>query len=91
MLVYNKGTQVRDLLGNVYKNVQSREYSGAEGGAAQFYPAEYTIGKRWTARYHVKGKGQKNGRLNTCSRSSASEGHGAGRRIRRVQSRGPGP
>jgi len=56
MLVYNKGTQVRDLLGNVYKNVQYGEYSGAEGGAAQFYPAEYTIGKRWTARYHVKGK-----------------------------------
>jgi hypothetical protein len=56
MLVYNKGTQVRDLLGNVYKNVQYGEYSGAEGGAAQFYPAEYTIGKKWTARYHVKGK-----------------------------------
>jgi hypothetical protein len=56
MLVYNKGTQVRDLLGNVYKNIQFGEYSGAEGGAAQFYPAEYTIGKKWTARYHVKAK-----------------------------------
>ena len=56
MLVYNKGSQVRDLLGNVYKNVAYGEYSGAEGGAAQFYPAEYTIGKKWTARYHVKGK-----------------------------------
>jgi hypothetical protein len=56
VLVYNKGTQVRDVLGNVYKNVQYGEYSGSEGGAAQFFPAEYTIGKRWTARYHVKGK-----------------------------------
>jgi hypothetical protein len=55
-LVYNKGREVRDLLGNVYKNVAYGEYSGAEGGAAQFYPAEYTVGKRWTARYRVKGK-----------------------------------
>ena len=55
-LVYNKGTQVRDLLGNVYKNFAYGDYSGAEGGAAQFFPAEYAIGKKWTARYHVKGK-----------------------------------
>lgn len=55
-VVYNKGRVVRDLLGNVYKNIAYGEYTGAEGGAAQFYPAEYTIGKRWTARYHVKGK-----------------------------------
>jgi uncharacterized caspase-like protein len=55
-VVYNKGRVVRDLLGNVYKNIAYGEYTGAEGGAAQFYPAEYSIGKRWTARYHVKGK-----------------------------------
>ncbi len=56
MLVYNKGTQVRDLLGNVLKNDRYGEYTGAEGGAAQFYAAEYTVGKKWTARYRVKGK-----------------------------------
>jgi hypothetical protein len=55
-LFYNQGTQVRDLLGNVFKNVSYGEYSGAEGGAAQFFPAEYSIGKKWTARYHVNGK-----------------------------------
>jgi len=56
MLVFNRGTEVRDLLGNIYKNSTYGEYSGAEGGAAQFYAAEYTVGKRWTARYNVKGK-----------------------------------
>jgi hypothetical protein len=55
-LVYNKGSQVRDLMGNVYKNVSYGEYAGSEGGAAQFYTAEYSIGKKWTARYKVKGK-----------------------------------
>ncbi len=55
-LIFNKGAQVRDLLGNVYKNIAYGEYSGEEGGAAQFLPAEYTVGKKWTARYHVKGK-----------------------------------
>ena len=56
VVVYNKGREVRDLLGNVYKNVAYGEYSGSEGGAAQFYAAEYAVGKRWTARYRVKGK-----------------------------------
>ncbi|MDB5808784.1 MAG: peptidase caspase catalytic subunit p20 [Betaproteobacteria bacterium] len=56
MLVYNKGAQVRDPMGNVFKNDRYGEYSGAEGGAAQFYVAEYSVGKKWTARYRVKGK-----------------------------------
>lgn len=60
MLVYNKGTEVRDLLGNVYKNNAYGDYAGAEGGAAQFYPAEYSVGKKWTARYNVKGKDGRN-------------------------------
>ncbi len=55
-LVYNKGREVRDLLGNVYKNMAYGDYAGSEGGAAQFYTAEYAVGKRWTARYRVKGK-----------------------------------
>ena len=55
-VIFNKGREVRDLLGNVYKNVAYGEYSGSEGGAAQYYPSEYTLGKRWTARYTVKGK-----------------------------------
>ena len=35
-VVYNKGRVVRDLLGNVYKNIAYGEYAGAESGAAQF-------------------------------------------------------
>ena len=53
LVTYNKGSQVRDMLGNVAFNKEFGEYSGAEGGAAQFYPAEYAIGKKWTARYRV--------------------------------------
>ncbi|MEO7727789.1 MAG: hypothetical protein ABIS45_11095, partial [Burkholderiales bacterium] len=60
MLVYNKGTEVRDLLGNVYKNSTYGDYASTEGGAAQFYTAEYSVGKKWTARYNVKGKDGKN-------------------------------
>ena len=60
MLVYNKGTEVRDLLGNVYKNNAYGDYAASEGGAAQFYAAEYSVGKKWTARYNVKGKDGKN-------------------------------
>ena len=56
MLVYNKGTETRDLLGNVYKMKEFGDYTGAEGGAAQFFAAEYSVGKKWTARYRVKGK-----------------------------------
>jgi hypothetical protein len=55
-VTYNKGSQVRDFLGNVAYNTRYGEYTGAEGGAAQFYTSEYAVGKKWTARYRVKGK-----------------------------------
>ena len=44
------------MLGNVYRMARFGDYTGAEGGAAQIFPAEYSIGKKWTARYRVKGK-----------------------------------
>ena len=55
-VVYNKGTEIRDPLGNVFRNAAYGEYAGDEGGAAQFFAPEYSIGKKWTARYRVKGK-----------------------------------
>ena len=55
MLVYNKGAEVRDLLGNFFKTAEYGDYSGNEGGAAQFHVAEYSVGKKWAARYRVKG------------------------------------
>ncbi|MDB5902541.1 MAG: peptidase caspase catalytic subunit p20 [Betaproteobacteria bacterium] len=54
-VVYNKGTQVRDLLGNGLKSDRG-EFTGSEGAGAQFYVADYSIGKKWTARYRVKGR-----------------------------------
>ena len=56
VVIFNKGTQVRDLLGNVFKNVRYGQYSDDEGGAAQFLTSEYAVGKKWNARYRVKGK-----------------------------------
>jgi uncharacterized caspase-like protein len=56
VVIFNKGTQIRDLLGNVYKNVRYGEYSEEEGGAAQFLTSEYAVGKKWNARYRVKAK-----------------------------------
>jgi hypothetical protein len=60
VVAYNNGTHLRDPIGNVYKNVTYGEYSGAEGGAAQFFAAEYAVGKKWTARYNVKGNDGRN-------------------------------
>ncbi|MDB5864850.1 MAG: peptidase caspase catalytic subunit p20 [Betaproteobacteria bacterium] len=54
-VVYNKGTQVRDLLGNGLKSNRG-EFTGSEGAGAQFYVSDYSIGKKWTARYRVKGR-----------------------------------
>ena len=54
-LVYNKGTQVRDLLGNVIKNDRG-EFAGDDGSGAQIYIQEYSIGKKWSARYRVRNK-----------------------------------
>jgi uncharacterized caspase-like protein len=55
-VVFNKGVEIRDLLGNFYRTTAYGDYAGNEGGAAQFFTSEYTVGKKWTARYRVKGK-----------------------------------
>ena len=53
VVVYNKGTQVRDLLGNVYKSDWG-DFASADGSAAQLYAAEYRVGKKWSARHKRK-------------------------------------
>ena len=52
-VIFNKGTLVRDPMGNVLKNRRG-EFADSQGGGAQFYVSEYSIGKKWTARYRRK-------------------------------------
>ena len=54
-VVFNKGGQVRDLLGNALKTGRG-EFTGAEGAGSQFFVSEYSIGKKWSARYRFKAR-----------------------------------
>ena len=54
-IVYNKGSQVRDLLGNVL-HTQRGDFSDAQGAGAQFFVSEYAVGRKWTARYRFTAK-----------------------------------
>jgi uncharacterized caspase-like protein len=55
-IVFNKGSQVRDLLGNILRSGRG-DFAASEGPAgAQFYIAEYSVGKKWSARYRFKAR-----------------------------------
>ena len=54
-VVFNKGTQIRDLLGNVL-HTRRGDFSDAQGAGAQFFVSEYAVGKKWTARYRFRAK-----------------------------------
>ena len=54
-ITYNKGQQIRDLLGNVVRT-QRGDFSDAQGAGAQFFVPEYSVGKKWTARYRFRAK-----------------------------------
>jgi hypothetical protein len=45
-VIFNRGTMVTDLLGNYRKN------SGAIWAGSQTVPVEFSIGKRWSTRFH---------------------------------------
>lgn len=45
-VIFNKGGLITDFLGNVIQNRQGVRFSGT-----QFYVPEYSVGKRWSARY----------------------------------------
>lgn len=47
-VTFNNGGRVTDLLGNIIRN-RRVEFTGA-----QFYISEYSLGKRWSARYQRK-------------------------------------
>jgi len=47
-VIYNRGRRVTDLLGN---DIVGR--GGAEFSPSQVFVYEYTIGKKWTTRFHV--------------------------------------
>lgn len=52
-VVFNNGGFVTDLLGNVLRTRSGRRYT-----ASQYFPAELSLGKRWTTRYEeTSGKG----------------------------------
>ncbi|MBI1965355.1 MAG: caspase family protein [Betaproteobacteria bacterium] len=58
-VIYNRGRRITDLLGN---DVVGR--NGAEFSPSQVFVPEYSIGKKWTTRFHVvrseeRGKGMK--------------------------------
>ncbi|MCK6406070.1 MAG: caspase family protein [Rhodocyclaceae bacterium] len=46
-VIYNDGVVITDPFGNVRKNSRGR------WSAAQFYIGEYSLGKRWSARYSI--------------------------------------
>lgn len=47
-VVYNNGTLVTDLLGNLIKRPD-----GATFGPMQFFATEYSVGKKWSTRYTI--------------------------------------
>ena len=47
-VIYNNGTPVTDLLGNLLKRPD-----GASFGPSQFFVSEYSVGKKWTTRYAI--------------------------------------
>lgn len=60
-VIYNRGRRITDLLGN---DIVGR--GGAEFSPSQIFVYEYSIGKKWTTRFHVvrpeEGKGRGKGR-----------------------------
>ena len=49
-VIYNEGESTRDLLGN---EIEMKLQDGARFVDSQFYPTEYTLGKKWTTRYKL--------------------------------------
>jgi hypothetical protein len=45
-VIFNKGNRITDFLGNLIQNQQGVRFSGT-----QFFVPEYSVGKRWSARY----------------------------------------
>ncbi len=45
-VIFNNGNRITDFLGNIIQNAQGVRLSGS-----QFYIPEYSLGKRWSARY----------------------------------------
>ena len=45
-VIFNDGNRITDFLGNIIQNAQGVRLSGS-----QFYIPEYSLGKRWSARY----------------------------------------
>ena len=45
-VIFNNGNRITDFLGNIIQNAQGVRFSGS-----QFYVPEYSVGKRWPARF----------------------------------------
>lgn len=54
-VIFNNGNRVTDFLGNPIQNAEGTRFSGS-----QFFVPEYSVGKRWSARYQrIRPDGQK--------------------------------